>query len=213
MENEKAEVEIANLKKKITEFLEIDKLAEMVTNNTIEFSYKDVSYRATRPTYKQKQELNEKRITKFTELMSDEKYMMEDTLIALYLKKGVDIKDLDSKVTVLEKQKQDYMFKLGQAIKEGKSNNELNAFKTEIQKIGEQHQELTMKRAIYMDTSLESQVSVFIYSYVTYLCMEKKAGDAWVKAYSSYEEFMNGDEALINLSVFYESFLSRTELQ
>jgi len=213
MENDKIEVETDKLRNKITEFLEIDKLAEMVTNNTIEFTHRDVEYRATRPTHKQKQELNEKRIERFTELMSNDKYVMEDRLIEMYFKKGIDIKELDSKVRVLEKQKQDYMFKLGQAIKEGKSNTDLLTFKTEIQKITEQHQELLMKRAIYMDTSLESQVSVFVYSYLSYLCIQKKVEDKWDKAWSSYEQFMENDEALINLSVFYESFLSRVELQ
>jgi hypothetical protein len=35
---------------------------------------------------------------------------------------GIDIKKMDSELTVIDKQRQDYLFKLGQAIKEGKEN-------------------------------------------------------------------------------------------
>ena len=206
------EKEVENLQSKIKSMLEIDKLSEMIVDNTISFEHKGSKYRAGKPTFKQKQEANEKRVTKFSELMHDEKYMMEDTLIALYLKKGVDIKDLDSKLIVLEKQRQDYMYKLGQAIKENKGNEELVTYKEEIQKINIQYQELTMKRTIYMDISLESNVNVFVYTYLAYLTIEKQENDTWVKAWKSYDEFMNCEESLINLAVFYASFLSRIEL-
>lgn len=206
------EKEINDLQTKIKNVLEIDKISEMITDNKIEFDYKDIKYRCSKPTYKHKQEANEKRIVKFSELMRDDKYMMEDTLIALYKNKGIDIKEIDNKITVLEKQRQEYMFKLGQAIKESKENAELTTYKEEIQKINNQCQELSMKRTVYMDISLESNVNVFVYTYLAYLTVEKKENEVWVKAWSSYDEFMNCEESLINTAVFYASFLSRIEL-
>ena len=128
------------------------------------------------------------------------------------MRKGIDIKDIDSKLVVLEKQRQDYMYKLGQSIKENKQNEDLVTYKTEIQKINTQYQELTMRRAIYMDISLESNVNVFVYTYLAYLTVEKKENDVWIKAWTTYDDFMSCDESLINLAVFYASFLSRIEL-
>lgn len=212
MEEKNIEQEINDLQTKIKNALEVDKLSEMIVDNKIEFGHKGIQYRCTKPTYKHKQEANEKRIIKFSELMRDEKYMMEDTLIALYLKKGIDIKDIDAKLAVLEKQRQEYMFKLGQALKENKENSELTTYKEEIQKINLQYQEMTLKRTVYMDISLESNVNVFVYTYLAYLIVEKKENDIWVKAWNSYEDFMNSEESLINTAVFYASFLSRIEL-
>lgn len=212
VEEKNVEKEINDLQSKIKNMLEIDKLSEMIVNNMIEFEHKGTHYRSGKPTFKQKQEANEKRIVKFSELMKDEKYMMEDTLITLYKNKGVDIKDIDLKLVGLEKQRQDYLFKLGQAIKENKENAELNTYKEEIQKVNLQYQELTMKRTIYMDVSLESNVNVFVYTYLAYLTVEKKENETWIKAWSTYDDFMNCEESLINLAVFYASFLSRIEL-
>jgi len=206
------EKEINDLQDKIKNVLDIDKLSEMIVDNKIEFVYKDIQYRCSKPTYKHKQEIHEKRVTKFSELMRDEKYMMEDTLITLYKNKGVDIKEMDSKLAVLEKQRQDYMFKLGQALKENKENTELTTYKEEIQKINAQYQEITLKRTVLMDISLESNVNVFVYTYLAYLTIEKKENDVWVKAWLTYDNFMDSEESLINTSVFYASFLSRIEL-
>ncbi len=211
-EEKNVEKEINSLQSKIQQMLEVDKLSEMIVNNSIQFEHKNVQYRAGKPTFKQKQEANEKRVTKFSELMRDEKYMMEDTLIALYLKKGVDIKDIDSKLVVLEKQRQDYMYKLGQAIKENKPNEDLQTYKEEILKINTQYQELTMRRTVYMDISLESNINVFVFTYLAFLTTEKKENDIWIRAWNTYDDFMNSDESLINLAVFYASFLSRVEL-
>jgi hypothetical protein len=212
MEEQDLKKEVEEMQKKISTTLEMDKLSEMLVDNKIEFEANGVSYRTTKPTFKQKQEANEKRVTKFGELMKDDKYVMEDTLIEMYKKKNVDIKEMDNKLLSLDKQRQAYLFKLGQAIKENKDNAELETYKDEIQKITNQQQEITMKRAILMDASLESQLNVFVYTYIAYLVTEKKENDVWVKVWNTYDDFLNCEETLINLAVFYASFLTRIEL-
>lgn len=211
-QEDSVEKKVEDLQKKVTSVLELDKLSEMIVNNCIEYEHKGIQYRANRPNFKQKQEANEKRVEKFTQLMKDEKYMLEDQLIDMYKKKGIDIKKMDSELTVIDKQRQDYLFKLGQAIKEGKENQELLTYKEEIQKLNVKQQDLMMRRAVLMDTSLESQINVLVFTYLAFLTTEKKDGENWVRTWTQYDDFMNSEESLINLSVFYASFLSRAEL-
>ena len=41
-----------------------------------------------------------------------------------------------------------------------------------------------------------------MYNYMTYLITEKQVGEKWVKAFSSFDEFMNTDEILVGKLAF-----------
>ena len=197
------------LKDSVSKIAELEKVTELLSKNEFEFDYKEQKYKVVKANFKDIQEANTKRVEKYTELLKNEKYLLEDDLIALYKKRGTDVKGLDSQMFSLEKQKEDYWFQLGKAIKDKQPENELEILKKEIEKIQKEIQTLVAKKAVLLESSIETQVNVYVFTYIAYLTMLKKEGDKWVKAWEKYDDYINADEDLVNLSVFYTSLFPK----
>jgi len=199
VEEKKIQEKLSELKKNIDQtFVE-----ELLANNEKEFEYKGVAYRIRRPTFKERQEAYQKRNEKFVELLKNDKYLLEEDLKKLYKQRGVDIDELDKKISLLQKQRNDLNLKLGKALEEKKSEPELKIYRDEIEKINEQIELLSIKKTNLLEYSIERQTFIFLYTYLTYLITEKKENDTWVKAWNSFEEFQNCSEDLVNLVSFY----------
>ena len=205
--------EVQELRDRITKYLEMEKVAELLSKNVIEFEHDGGSYRLSRPTFKQKVDVNDKRIERFTELLKNTKYLFEKDIIKLYRDRGIDIDAMTDESRTLTKQNNDLMMKLGEALKAQAPDNELQLLKTEIKKINERVQEITIQKILYLDSSIESQVEIFIYTYYGFLLTDKKVNDAWVKAWSTYEDFMDSSESLINTITYYVSFIAKTDVK
>jgi len=199
VEEKKIQEKLSELKKNIDQtFVE-----ELLANNEKEFEYKGVTYRIRRPTFKERQEAYQKRNEKFVELLKNDKYLLEEDLKKLYKQRGVDIDELDKKISLLQKQRNDLNLKLGKALEEKKSEPELKIYRDEIEKINEQIELLSIKKTNLLEYSIERQTFIFLYTYLTYLITEKKENNTWVKAWNSFEEFQNCSEDLVNLVSFY----------
>jgi len=215
--------DIAKIKDSVKDIVDVDAIEDLIKNNEIEFEYKEIQYKVKKPTFKQKQETNEKRISKYTELLKDPNMLLENDLIDLYKKRGIDINEMNKQYDSIGKEMDSYMFRLGKAIKEKKPNKDLEIFKTELNKLHSQQQEINMKKAVLLDTSIQSQVNIYIYTYLAFLVLEKlekgkdlgkgnKEQDKWVKAFDKYDTFINQAEPLVNTAVYYVSLISKNEL-
>jgi len=199
--------------KELTESVDLNYVESLLQNNEFEFEYKNTKYKVRKPTYKEKQEAYEKKISKYNELLekTDEKgnfiYKTESELIELYKKRGIDIEELNKKFVALEQQRKKYQEKLGKAIKDKKPDNELEVYKREIENIEEQQKEITAKKTLLLDGSIESQANIFFYNYLSYLITEKMKNNKWIKAFNAYEDFLNSDEELVNQCVFYTTLI------
>lgn len=219
-ENTKEEKAIADIQEKVTKIIDADLIQDALMNNKVEFEYSKVKYKLFKPTFKHKQVANQKRIEKFTELIKatddkdNPKYMTEEDLITTYQKRGIDIKAMDKKFNNLETQKRDYMFKLGEAIKNKKPDNELKKYREEIKKLDLEQREINMRKAVLLDTCIETQIIVYVYSYLSFLITEKydEKNKKWIQAWNNYEDFINTDETLINKVTYYTTLLARNEL-
>ena len=107
MEEVQKKEEVKALRARINKVLELDKITELLQKNQIEFDYDGIKYRVSRPTFKHKAEVNEKRIEKYTALLQNPNIMLEKDLIALYKKRGVDIADMTKKYEALNKTRED----------------------------------------------------------------------------------------------------------
>ncbi len=211
---------IKDIQEKVGKIIDADLIQEALMNNKVEFEYNKVKYKLSKPSFKQKQEANQKRIEKFTELIKatddkgSPKYMTEEDLIVTYQKRGIDIKAMDKKYNNLDTEKRDYMFKLGEAIKNKKPENELKKYQEEINQLEFKQKEIGAKKAILLDTCIETQIIVYVYSYLSFLITEKydEKNKKWVQAWSNYEDFINTDETLINKTTYYVTLLARNEL-
>lgn len=200
------------LESNLKEIADIGKVEEFIASNEIEFEYKDITYRVKRPNYSQKTLINQARIKKYFELLKDKTLPSEKDLIETYKTRGIDIDEINTKSELLSKQRNEYLFKLGKAIKENRPQEDLDVFKKEIEKIYNEMQDLAIKKSLYLDISVESQVYIYIYTYMAYLVTEKKSDSNWVKPWGSYDEFTEQDSDLINKIVWHLSVMSRNEL-
>ena len=205
--------EVQEIKDKIDNNIDIDKIDEMIRNNKLEFEYNKIKYRATIPTFKQKSELNEKKREKFLNLLKDEKNMLEEDLKKIYKKRGIDIDEINQKILALEKQKSDYLLKLGKALKEKSSDNDLEILKNEINKIAGEQTALSIQKMNLLEFSIESQILIYIYSYLAYLIIQKNIDDKWVPAWNTWEEFENSDENLITKASFHAGMVLKNDME
>ena len=207
------EKDVDRMKKSIDKLIDSDMVENIITDNKIEFEYLNQKYRVSKPSFKQKTDANRKRMVKFTELLRDEQFLLEKDLRELYKKRGIDVDEMDKKFQSLEKEKKEYLNRLGKAIKDKKPDNELQIFEDEIKKIYENQQQLAMEKTILLDSTIETQVLVYTYSYLTYLLTEKYVDEKWIQSWNSYEDFINEEESLVNVAVFNASLVSKNEIQ
>jgi len=218
IEEKTREEKIEEVKKEEKEDLDLQKVDELLKNNKFDFEYEGIQYRARKPTFKEKQEAYAKRLEKELELLEtkDEKgkfkYKTEDQLKIIYKERGIDVDEFDNKFTVLEKRKNDFQMKLGKALKEKRPDNELEIYKKELEKIFREQQKINIKKTKLFSTSIENQIDLFTYTYLTYLVAEKLEKDKWVKVWNSWEEFENSTDELINQISFYTIIMLQREI-
>lgn len=217
MEETGMQEQIDKIKEETKEINNTDQIAELIKNNAIEFNYEGIRYRVTKPSFAQKQEVNDQRIKKYVQLLKDTDKLLEKDLIEIYKKRGIDILELDNTYDALSVKRKDLSARLGKAIVENKSQPELDAFKKEIDSIASEMQELMVRKTVYLDSSLESQLNIYVYTYLAYVLAEKETRPAegqvvWVKAWESYDQFLNEKETLVNLTVWYATLVGRNEV-
>ena len=108
------------------------------------------------------------------------------------------------------------MIKLGEALKNESEETLLKTLKEEIQKIYTEQNEISMQKIVYLDSSIETQVNIFIYTYLGYLVTEKLVKeehkpDSWIQAWDTYEALMNCSDGLVNTLTFYVSFIAKSD--
>lgn len=209
------EVHLEKLKEVMSDIDRVEKqdlIEKILKENKAEFEFEGTTYCVTPPTYDHKAEANKERVKKFNELLKDETFLLEDDLIKLYQKRGVDIKAIDKDILALDKHRDDLLFKLGEALKKDETQG-IDSYKKEIEALNADVRQLTTKKIMYLESSIESQVMVHLYTYIAYLCTTKKVGDTYVKAFNSFDEFKTIKSDLMNLIVFYTSCISRNELK
>lgn len=209
--NEQKEIKIEEVEKKVKEILNISEVEDLIKSNEKIVDYKDVTYRVKKPNFRQKQETYSKRVERFTYLLKDDKYMLESDLISNYKKRGIDIDDISKKINDLQIKRNDLMFNLGEAIKKGSSDSDLNKYKEEIESLNNEIRILTFQKTSYLEFSIENQVMIYMYSYLTFILTEKKDGENWVRLWNTWEEFQSSSEDLINLLSYYITMLTTLE--
>jgi len=209
MDNEK---ELQQFKNEMDEKLSIAEVERLLSNNVIDFEFKNNQYRVCKPTFKHKKLAYDRKIVMVNKLIKDVNYMFAaDLKKVLKDVRGIDIDALDTQFNFLQKQTEEKQNQLGQALKDNVPEDELLIYKSEIQKIQKEQEEISFKKSSYLESSIENQVEVETYAYLTYLITQKKSGDNWVAVWDSYDDFLNTEEGLINLATFYTTIISQGE--
>jgi len=199
------------IKTDIKKSIDLNNIAELLDRNEIRFFFDGVEYRVRKATYKEKQEAYQEQVTRVTELLDKDNMMMEEILIEKYKKKGIDINKITQQMIALETQKKQYQTKLGELLKKQAKDADLKTYRDEIEKIQDEQLTLSLRKTSLLQYSIEHQAMIYVYSYLTYLILEKNESsekaekekteekeEKWVKAFNTYEDFINSKEDLVN---------------
>jgi len=195
--------------KKMKDEIDVNFVDKLLQNNEVEFTFKDIKYRVRKPSFGERQDGYKKRIEYYTQLLQEKdengnfKYKDEISLRKLYKERGIDIDDLDAQFKTLEQNKKILQTKLGKALKDNKSDKDLESYKKEIEQINDNQKDISARKTIYLEYSLENQTSIFTYSYLAHLITEKQEGDKWVRVWDNYKDFENDDEMFVNTVLSY----------
>ncbi len=220
MSEEKKEVKLTEISQKenqkiqtdLNEIMDMELINEIISDNTFPFEFKNNKYRVRRPTYEEKTDANKKRSAKYLELLKDESFAFEKELRVLYKKRGIDIDEMDKTIRNLNQKRENYALKLGEALAKKKPDAELQIFKDEIDKINLQTQPITIEKSSLLELSIENQVTIFVYTYLTFLISEKLVDKKWIRIWNSHIELLNDKTPLVNKITFYSTILINDEL-
>lgn len=207
--NKEQQEAVKIVQEQINQSLDADFIEDVVKNNACEFDYKDVRYKVVKPSYQQKQEIYKERVKKFTALLKDKEYSLEKDLKQIYLSRGIDIDAMTKKIQNLETKKIDLQIKLGELLKKDASDTDCGILKKEIEDITQEQRAIAYEKQNLLEFSIENQMVLHIYNYMTYIVTEKKVNDKWVKAFVTFDEFMNSEEDLVTKLAFLITMTTR----
>jgi hypothetical protein len=196
----------------IKDALDKDFIEDVTKNNVCEFTYNDIRYRVAKANYQQKQEIYKERVKKYTQLLKDTEYSLENDLKKLYLSRGIDIDGMDKQINSLSNKKMSLQIKLGEALKKESSDSDCKAIKLEIESIEQEQRQIIMNKQSLLEFSIENQVVLHMYNYMTFIITEKLEGDKWIKAFKTFDEFMKSDDELVTKLAFLITMTTRDML-
>jgi uncharacterized FlaG/YvyC family protein len=185
----------------------ISKVAEMIKDNKIEFQFNDKNYRVRLLTAKEKDELDFLRRKYFGKLFQDKDILMEKDLIKIYKERGLDIEELDKEIKRLNKKIQSVNYPLGESLANKAGDSILKTYREEIEKLTNELYELMIRRNHLVEYSFEQTLQNYVAKVISFLSLDVKENDTWLRAYNNIDDYLAADERLINLSATYSMTL------
>lgn len=221
MEEKKANKE--ELKKeflKTLKELEKDKDVEkMIKDNRIHFRVGEVDYKVRKPNYAEQMRIEDFRRKKYSELIDDDSMMFRKQWVEKYLKKGIDIDKMEKDVVRIQSEIDNMLLRLA----ETENKNDVEKLVAEIVKLKDEQAGINIDRTDFLSYSIEDQLQLVVTSYYAYSVLEKLDKkevkednvvineNKWVKAFKSYDEFVNcKDSKLINKTFYYVQYIVYT---
>ena len=208
-EKEKTRKELAKqLNAKINEVNKVEKLEELIKDNKIVFEIEKVTYRVRKPNFKETEFNGRIRNKKKIELLEDPKCKLREELIKLYKENGKDILELERNINSYPSRMKPIQNRLAQVT----VPKDIALYKDELEKLEESQLELILERNECMSACIEKQVTEYANLYMTYLVTEKKVEDKWVKAFNSYEEYLEQDEVIMQSTNYLSLLIYRRQI-
>jgi len=201
--------EVKKILDSMAEEYQIDKVQDLIRDNKIEFSYEDREYRVRLLNAKEKDELDMIRRKRFGQLLKDKDILLESDLIIAYQEKGINIGELDEQIKKINAELAAQNYKLGEALVKTPGDTILKSYKIEILKLTYSLNEVIIQKSHLLEYSLENYLQIFVAQAISYLCLDKKVEDKWVRAFGTLDEFLTQEDKLINLVAVYSSYLYR----
>jgi len=185
--------------KAISELEETVKMENVIKDNKIVFESGGKSFRVRKPTLSEQQEIDTIRRKKYGELVRDDSFMFRKQWIEIYKKKGIDINKMDDDISRIQDDLRSLLLRLAKTA-EPKA---IKMLKDEIQKIKDKLYNLSIEKTDLLVYSIEEQLTIHVNSYITYVVLEWKEKDKWVKCFESYKSFEESENDDLIRKAFY----------
>lgn len=190
--------------KAISELEQSVQIETVIKDNKIEFKVGKDMFRVRKPNLAEQQEIGDIRRKKYLEFVDDDSYLFKKQWIEKYKKKGIDIDKMETDIVRMQNEIKKLLLRLAE-VSDKKSIEQL---KKEIFELRDKQYEISIEKTDLLSHSIEDQLTIYANSYSTYLVLEKKDGDKWIKYFKSYEDFEKSDEGeLISKSFYYINLL------
>lgn len=203
---------VEEVKKQMTDIMNSIEVENLINRNEVIFSFDGSQYKVRKPSFREKQEAFQQKLKKYTSLLTDDSFMLEEALITIYKKKGINIDAITEKIQQTYTDKNNLMLKLGEALKDSSSDKETETYKNEIEELDDKMQLLTIEKTNLLGASIEHQTMIFYFTYLAYVSTEKQGKkDKWEKAWKTFEEYENSDSGLVDKACYYTSLIAGHE--
>lgn len=202
------EEESKKLTKEMLEKYDMEKIKEMVKDNCIYFDHKDKKYRVKMLDSSDKAELDILRRQKFGELLKNKDILFEKEIIKLYKERGINVEEIDDKISKLKLELKDVMYKAGESIEKKDPEEIWKKYKNDKDEIIFEITELSVQKGHLLENSFERTLEHYVIEVMSFLSLEKKIEEKFVRAFKTNEDFLKADEELVGKAISYAMVLN-----
>lgn len=206
MSKEMSKDELKNeLASKLMDIEQTQEVEELVKNNQLIFPVDGKNYKVRKLVYAEQLEVEKFRRKRYIEFMNDENMLFRKQWIEKYTKKGINIDEMDKKISALQNEIDGLMMRLATT----SQNSEVDKLKTEILFMKNKQAEISIEKTDLLMNSIEDQLMIAINSYYAYMALEHEVEkDKWERAFKSYDEFLNStNQDLLNKTFYFVNLL------
>jgi len=207
MEDKKKDVKKEELAKEFVKTLgeleNIDDVENMIRDNKIDFTLKDVKYRVRQLNFDENTILEKFRRTKYLEFVNDDSMKFSKQWIKLYKEKGISIDEMEQNIRDNIQRENKLMLLLAQT--GDKDKDKVEELKNQIIEIRKESALINIEKVDLMSFSIEDQLMIAVNSYFTYLALEKMVDKDWKRVYESFEEFSKSPDTTLTTKAFQYS--------
>lgn len=215
--NEAINQEIKQVTDSLDKKLAQTQVLDLIRNNFFTIQFNNVDYKLQKPTGQQVNEMYDNLAKKKIEMLTDSDYLPLSVLKTKWKAKGIDIEALEQQVKDLNAEKEKIEYSLGKILEDNNTLDNPESFKKRIEEINKKISDLNNEYLKYIDISLENRLGIFQYSYLAYLITVKKVvendKETWVKAFASYDDYLNYPSAFINKLNVYTVLMVKDEIE
>lgn len=187
--NEKEKMEKKEQAKKtlkiLTDLEESIKMEAVVKDNKVEFKSGDKTYRVRIPNFPERNELQKIRRVKYLELVRNDKMLFRKQWVSLYKEKGIDINKMEDDIKVKQSEIEALLFRLVK-VQDDKS---IKTLQDDVLRLRSEQFDITIEKTDLLQYCIEDQLLLHVNTYTTYLVLETKEKESWVRYFENFENF------------------------
>lgn len=175
----------------LEEFQSIAGVEATIKDNKIVFILDGKKYRIRTPNQEDLLLMDNAKETKLMEYIKNKTYMSEDYWKAVWKEKGLDLDELEAKITDVKDGMYDLLFKLATLSQQ----KDIDVIKGKINEKKSKLNEYIIKKTDKLQYSIEQKMRDFGVNYTAYFMLEEEIDAKWKRPFDSFDDFMKSDNS------------------